>query len=122
MISHTTLGTKDLKKAEAFYSEILALMGGTQIHKSDTVMFWAFEGGNAKLSITLPFNGEPATYGNGAMVAFSLDSQSKVDSIYSIAIAAGGTCEGAPGERNNGAYYGAYFRDLDGNKIAIFHR
>jgi len=122
MISHTSLGTNNLERAESFYLGILALMGGVQIFKSDNVMFWEFEGGGAKLSITLPFDKEPATCGNGSMVAFNLVSHNKVDEVYSMAIGAGGICEGEPGERNNGAYYAAYFRDLDGNKIAIFHR
>lgn len=85
-------------------------------------MFWEFEGGGSKLALTLPFNGEPATNGNGTMVAFNLASIDKVDQVFSMALKLGATSEGAPGERNEGAYYGVYFRDLDGNKIAIFHR
>lgn len=122
MISHTTLGTNNLVKAESFYFDILAAIGGTQIYKSDKVIFWEFEGGGSKLALTVPFDGKPATHGNGVMVALNLNSISKVDEVFSMAIEAGATSEGEPGERNEGAYYGAYFRDLDGNKIAIFHR
>ncbi len=122
MISHTTLGTNNLEKAGLFYSEILSLIGGTQIHQSDTVIFWEFENSSPKLAITVPFNGEPATLGNGTMVAFSLCSTDKVDEVFAMALKSGAVSEGEPGERNGGAYYGAYFRDLDGNKIAIFYR
>jgi len=122
MISHTTLGTNNLVKAESFYFDILAAIGGIQIYKSDEVIFWEFEGGGSKLALTVPFDGELATHGNGTMVALNLASISKVDQVFSMAIEAGATSEGEPGKRNEGAYYGAYFRDLDGNKIAIFHR
>lgn len=122
MISHTTLGTNNLEKAEEFYLEVLSEIGGTQIYKSETVVFWEFEGGSSKLALTVPFDGEPATNGNGTMVAFNLPSINKVNKVFSIALKLGASSEGEPGERNNGAYYGAYFRDLDGNKIAIFHR
>ncbi|KGJ89440.1 VOC family protein [Thalassotalea sp. ND16A] len=122
MISHTTLGTNNLVKAESFYFEILGAIGGRQIFKSDKVIFWEFAGGGSKLALTVPFDGEPATHGNGTMVAFNLTSSNKVDEVFLMAIEAGATSAGEPGERNEGAYYGAYFRDLDGNKIAIFHR
>lgn len=122
MISHTTLGTNNFEKAEKFYFEVLGKIGGIQIYKSDTVAFWEFEGGGSKLALTVPYDGEMATHGNGTMVAFSLSSATKVDEVFSMAIALGASNEGDPGERNDGSFYGAYFRDLDGNKIAIFHR
>ncbi|MCW8864447.1 MAG: VOC family protein, partial [Colwellia sp.] len=83
MISHTTLGTNNLKKAESFYFEILGAIGGTQIYKSDKVVFWEFEGGSSKLALTVPFDGEPASNGNGTMVAFTLSSVNKVNEIFS---------------------------------------
>ena len=122
MISHTTLGTNDIERAGVFYLDILGRIGGSQIYRSDKVMFWAFEGSDAKLAITQPFDGAPATPGNGTMVALNLDSEKKVDEVYNRALTLGASCEGEPGARNDGAYYGAYFRDLDGNKIAVFHR
>jgi len=122
MISHTTLGTNNLEKAEKFYFDVLGEIGGTQIYKSETVVFWEFEGGGSKLALTVPFDGKPATNGNGTVVAFNLPIVNKVDEVFSMALRLGASNEGEPGERNDGAYYGAYFRDLDGNKIAIFHR
>ena len=122
MISHTTLGTNNIERAGAFYLDILGRVGGAPIYQSDKVMFWAFEGSDAKLAVTLPYDGAPATPGNGTMVALSLESANKVDEVHALALALGASCEGEPGPRNDGAYYGAYFRDLDGNKIAIFHR
>ena len=122
MISHLTLGTNNLSAAEAFYSKILKLMEATQIYKSDSVIFYEFPESDTKLSITKPFNGQDATAGNGTMLALKLKSADSVEAVYQLAMDLGAKCEGAPGPRNENAYFGAYFRDLDGNKIAIFYR
>ncbi|WP_223669874.1 VOC family protein [Kangiella shandongensis] len=122
MISHTMIGTNDIEKADRFYQKILPPMGGRQIYKSEQVMFWEFEQGGAKFAVSKPFDSKPATYGNGTMVAFQLQSKAQVRQLYAAAIDHGGGCEGEPGERNSGAFYGAYFRDLDGNKVALFYR
>ncbi|MFI2810779.1 VOC family protein [Microbulbifer zhoushanensis] len=122
MISHTTLGTNNLEKAEAFYDQLLPLLGGTKVMKTDRVIFFSFKNHEAKLAISKPFDGEPATNGNGTMVAFSAESDETVSAVYAKAISLGATDEGAPGPRLDGLYFGAYFRDLDGNKLAVFHR
>jgi predicted lactoylglutathione lyase len=72
----------------------------------------------------MPYNREPATAGNGSMTAFQAGSTVAVDAAYAAGIAAGGTDEGAPGPRSRYGlgYYGAYLRDLDGNKIHLVHR
>jgi predicted lactoylglutathione lyase len=71
------------------------------------------------LGVTKPFDGKPATRGNGTMVALQVDSKTKVDALYKLAIELGGTDEGKPGPRGDG-FYAAYFRDLDGNKLNCF--
>ena len=74
------------------------------------------------MSITKPFDGKPATVGNGTMVAIMLDSNEKVDAFYQKAIALGGTCEGEPRLRGElSGFYAGYFRDLDGNKLNAFY-
>ncbi len=122
MISHLTLGTNDIQKAEDFYSKILASCYAKQIYKSESVIFYQFPDSPTKLSITKPFDTLPATGGNGTMLALQLKSAEIVNDTYDLAIKLGAQCEGQPGHRNSGAYFGAYFRDLDGNKIAIFYR
>jgi predicted lactoylglutathione lyase len=72
------------------------------------------------LGVVLPFDGQGATGGNGTMVALMAASASVVDQVHAAALAAGGTCEGPPGQRMDG-FYGAYFRDLDGNKLCAFY-
>jgi len=122
MISHFNLGTNDLEKAEQFYNELLGLLNATQAMKSDRSIFYTFGENSAKLAINKPFDGEPATHGNGSMVALVATSPEQADAVHAKALALGGTCEGAPGDRGNDKFsvYGAYFRDLDGNKFGIF--
>ena len=71
------------------------------------------------VSIAKPYDGKPATVGNGVMVALAMDSPEKVDAVYAKALELGGTDEGAPGPRSE-QFYAGYFRDLDGNKLNAF--
>lgn len=121
MLSHTTLGTNDLARAESFFDAFLPLVGGSRHIKTDRAVFYSFGDGSSKLAISMPFNGKPATHGNGTMVAFSAHSTEEVDALHAKALALGASNEGEPGPRYNGMYYGAYFRDFDGNKFAIFY-
>jgi len=122
MISHVTLGTNDLARAIQYYDQILVLFGAKQVASTDTVVFYGFPDSQTKLAITRPFNGEIATFGNGTMLALKADSENKVKQVYDKAMQLNSECEGEPALRNNGAYFAAYFRDPDENKIAVFHR
>lgn len=121
MLAYATLGTNDLDRAARFYDELLAVIGGKRMME-EPGYFIAY--GNSKdgagLGITIPFNKETATVGNGTMVALEAKDRAQVDALYAKAIELGGTDEGAPGERFPG-FYAAYFRDLDGNKLNICH-
>lgn len=121
MISHFNLGTNDLERAEAFYNELLNLFGGQQLMKTERMLFYSLGDGSAKLAVNKPFNGEPATAGNGTMVAIGATGRDQVDECHARAISLGASCEGEPGERMDGMLYAAYFRDLDGNKFGIFY-
>jgi len=122
VISHLTLGTNNLDLAIQYYDQVLGLIGAKQTAKDDNVVFYEFPETTTKLAITKPHNGDVATFGNGTMLALKVDSDELVKDIYRLAISLGSKCGGEPGPRNNGAYFAAYFRDLDGNKLAIFHR
>jgi catechol 2,3-dioxygenase-like lactoylglutathione lyase family enzyme len=116
LISYITLGCRDLKLAESFYSPIMNKMGGTPAYRTDRLLAWSLGGNGPLLVVNLPFDGEVATYGNGGMVAFKVESQESVMALHSLAIELGGVDEGAPGPRGK-SFYGAYVRDLDGNKL-----
>jgi len=119
MIGYVTLGTNDLPRAAAFYDALFAEMGGKRFMEEDTFIAWMVTEDTPGIGITLPFNGEPATVGNGTMVALVVDSKEKVDAIYNTALSLGGADEGPPGQRMEG-FYAGYFRDLDGNKLNAF--
>jgi predicted lactoylglutathione lyase len=84
---------------------------------------WGAAWDKPALAVTNPYNKEPATAGNGNMIALVMDDRAKVDALYAKALELGGTDEGPPGLRGDEgpqAFYGAYFRDLDGNKLCAF--
>jgi len=122
MLSHTTLGTNDQVRAEQFYDALLPDFGGSKLMKTERGVFYAFGEGASKPALSKPFDGERATAGNGSMVAFSARAIEQVIALHAKALALGASCEGEPGPRYDGLYFGAYFRDPDGNKFAIFHR
>ena len=119
MIGYTTIGTNDLERARRFYDAVLAPLGGRRTLTYERSQYYGSPQRGAMLGVTLPFDGQAATVGNGWMVALSAAEPSVVDQVHAAALAAGGACEGPPGQRMDN-FYGAYFRDLDGNKICIF--
>jgi catechol 2,3-dioxygenase-like lactoylglutathione lyase family enzyme len=122
MIGYVTLGTNDLKSAVDFYDQLFATIGAGRFMETDQFVAWATAPDQPGISVTLPFDGQPATVGNGNMVAIAMDSPEKVDAFYQKAIELGATCEGEPGPRGEmTGFYAGYFRDLDGNKLNAFY-
>jgi catechol 2,3-dioxygenase-like lactoylglutathione lyase family enzyme len=120
MIGYVTLGTNNFERAVAFYDELLALMGAGRFMEFEGIFVaWAVAPDKPGISVTKPFDGKPATVGNGTMVALAVDSKELVHKIYDKAIELGGTDEGPAGPRSDG-FYAGYFRDLDGNKLNVF--
>jgi predicted lactoylglutathione lyase len=119
MIGYVTLGTNDLERACAFYDALLGSIGESRIFDEDGFIAWGTSMENPALSITAPFDGNPATVGNGVMVAIQMPSKEAVDAFHARALELGATDEGAPGQRIEG-FYAGYFRDLDGNKLNAF--
>lgn len=120
MLMAGRVGTKDLDKAIAFYDSIAALVGASRTLNRDTVVGYRGESG-ATLLVGIPYEGE-ASVGNGVQMGFNAPSRAAVDAVHAKALELGGTCEGAPGLRGPEgpmAFYGAYFRDLDGNKLVV---
>ncbi len=123
MIGYVVLGTNDLNRSAAFYDALLAEMGVKRMMSfGDRGYAWAAAMDRPMLCIMKPFNGHPATVGNGVMAGISADSRDQVDRIYKKALELGGADEGPPGLRSEGGdgFYAAYFRDLDGNKLDVF--
>lgn len=127
MIAYVTVGVDDLARAKRFYSAFLPALG------------YGFDESHGDLSFTLPrppglsfappdfyvkapFDGRPASAGNGTMVAFEARNQKQVRDLHAAAFAAGGSDEGQPGFRDayGPRFYVGYLRDPQGNKIALF--
>ena len=129
MFSHITVGTRDLQRAAAFYDAVLIPLGlkrrqvvpdggpeaACWVHPNRTL---------PRFYVYMPFNREPASAGNGNMVAFLAPNEAAVDEAHRAGLASGGTSEGEPGARPHYGlgYYGAYLRDPDGNKVHVVHR
>ena len=120
MIGYVTLGTRDLARGAKFYDAIAKEMDTPRMMDTEAFIAWGKWDGPAGIGLTVPFNGDPQSVGNGVMVALEAKDKDQVHRIYEIALAEGGTCEGKPGPRGEDGFYAAYFRDLDGNKLNAF--
>ena len=133
MLTYVSLGTNDLARATAFYDATLATLGLQRCITGDPdwdricAGWGTYEGGGARefaLWVGRPFDQQPATSGNGTMIALRAGSWKAVDDFHAAALAHGGTSEGAPGLRAHYSpdFYAAYVRDPDGNKLAAVCR
>jgi catechol 2,3-dioxygenase-like lactoylglutathione lyase family enzyme len=125
MIGYVTIGTDDIERAREYYDALLGELGAKRLMEFAENGFTLYGTGFGKpgLAITRPYDGAPAAAGNGNMVTLAVDTRDKVDALHARALALGGSDEGAPGLRTPEgprAFYGAYFRDLDGNKLCVF--
>jgi len=120
MIGYVTIGVKDMEKAKAFYSELLADLGASVTIDMGRIAFIGAGQGQPMLSICVPYDEGDPHPGNGNMVAIDPGSKEMVDKLYAKALALGASDEGAPGQRIDDVFYGAYFRDPDGNKMAFY--
>lgn len=134
MFTYMTLGTSDLQRSIRFYDPVMAALGiercATPGEEQDW-QGWAGWGlyqskGEKEMALWLcqPFNGKPATVGNGTMVALVAGSWAQVRNFHAAALAHGGSSEGGPELRRqyNPDFYSAYVRDPDGNKLAAVCR
>ena len=120
MKGYVTLGTNDLDAAARFYEQLLESIGVKMQREIPNHIVYFGDESDTEPAVIIPADGKPATPGNGMMVALRIDSQEKIRELHALAIELGGTDEGAPGPRGTGTFWGAYFRDLDGNKLVFF--
>jgi predicted lactoylglutathione lyase len=119
MIGYVTLGTSNIERAKKFYDELFAVIGAKRAMDSESFCMWSNSATGGGVAVIKPFDGKPATVGNGVMVALAVDSKDKVNALHAKALSLGGKDEGKPGPRG-GNFYAGYFRDLDGNKLNAF--
>lgn len=119
MIGYTTVGSNDIPKAAKFYDNVFGIIGAKRCFDHEGFVGWAMKEGEPMFSIVTPHNEEKATSGNGTMIAITVPNAEASQKMYAKAIELGAICEGEPGIRME-AYYCAYVRDLDGNKLNFF--
>ena len=124
MIGYVTVGSNDLEKARGFYDALMPAIGASRIMEfGDNFTMYGTSMGRPGLAVCKPYDGGIAAVGNGNMTAIACDTRANVDALHAKAMELGGSDEGAPGVRGEEgprAFYGAYFRDLDGNKLCAF--
>jgi catechol 2,3-dioxygenase-like lactoylglutathione lyase family enzyme len=120
ILGYVTVGTRDVERAAAFYDALLAPLGAKRVHSFDRGIFYGESG--MEFCVVTPFDSREAMPGNGVMAALKAPSRALVDETHARALAMGGSDEGAPGirGRESSGFYGAYFRDPDGNKLCVY--
>lgn len=123
MLSHTTIGTNDLERARAFYDAVIVPLGWSEKHDDPENFGFGYATPEARVPqfwVMHPYDKQPARPGNGTNVGFLARNRAEVRAFHAAALKAGGTCEGEPGLRPHyhPDFYGAYIRDLDGNKLS----
>ena len=127
MLSYLFIGANDIDASARFYDAILLPLGYEK-ESSDGQHSYSLSdiedksNGPGTVHVTKPFDGQPATVGNGMMPAFRADSRNQVENVHAAGLANGGADEGSPGTRAayTGGFYVAYLRDPVGNKVAVF--
>ena len=118
MLAYVTLGSNDIEKATAFYDAVLGELGAKRVFDNGRLYFYAAGAGQPMIAIGGPFDEKAATIGNGVMPAIAAPDTATVDRVYKKAMSLGAVDEGEPGQRMP-TFYGAYFRDPDGNKLCV---
>jgi len=117
MIDHVSIAVCDLAKSAAFYEQVLAPLGHTRMAERERTIgfgrkypeFWL----NARPDMA------PVAEDSGVHICLRAPSADAVREFHAAALAAGGKCDGAPGDRQATmtTYFGAFIRDPDGNRI-----
>ncbi len=119
MIGYVLVGTNNLEKAKSFYDGVMAELGGKRAMANERMQGYSNGQSPVMFGVCKPYDEKSATVGNGTMVSLAAASREMVDKTHRKALSLGAKDEGAPGLRGD-TFYGAYFRDLDGNKLCIF--
>lgn len=122
-LGYVTIGTHDPEAATPFFDAALGALGYEPSRPFPGWVMYGPKGKDAVLGLCRPYDGEAPRAGNGIMVAFKAETKEQIQAAHAAALANGGTCEGPPGYRPEGAtsgFYAAYFRDPVGNKYCAF--
>ncbi|ATY32119.1 VOC family protein [Sphingomonas psychrotolerans] len=122
-LNYVMIGSNDVAQGRSFYDAVLPLIGGTIFADFMPHGFCYELRGGGRIWVAPPHNKDSATPGNGNMVGLLCKSETEVRAVHAAALANGGSNEGDPGPRPQYGpdFYGAYVRDLDGNKMSFVY-
>lgn len=123
MIGYTLVGTNDIERAKTFYDALFGTIGAGRVMDFERSVIWGIAQDKPGFGVALPYDRQSASAGNGSMIGLAQDKRANVDALFAKAMEQGGMDEGAPGVRGEEgphAFYAAYFRDLDGNKLCAY--
>ena len=122
MIDHVSIGVSDLAASARFYDAVLAPLGYVKTDDREKTVGWGRSGkSHAEFWINARPGMQPLPADGGGHICLRTLSTEAVDMFHAAALKAGGKSDGAPGPRPgySEAYYAAFIRDLDGNKIEV---
>lgn len=117
-LGYVCIGTNDFDRATSFYDALFGELGGKRLFPTPHGLMYRV-GKGALIMVTRPYDKESATVGNGGMLAIEVDTKEQVAAMHAKALSLGAKSEGEPGPRGSFGDF-AYFRDLDGNKFAVY--
>lgn len=117
-MNYFVVGTNNLEAATKFYDTLFEQTGPKQSFSTERMVYWQDENSSFAFAVAKPFDEEPATFGNGTMVGFKVDTNEDVIRLHKKVLELGGSSEGEPNQR--GPVFSAYARDLDKNKISFY--
>lgn len=114
MIDHVSIAVSQLQHSIAFYEQVLSPLGLNKLVERDATA--GFGKRYPEFWINLR---EGVAADTGAHVCLRAPDTDAVDAFFAAALANGGERDGPPGLRTeySDAYYAAFIRDLDGNRI-----
>lgn len=122
-LNYVMVGSNDVNKARHYYDEVMPVIGGTiAVDYMPHAFCYELRGG-VRFWVSTPHNNEAAMAGNGNMVGILCENEAEVQAVHAMALSSGASNEGDPGPRPQYGpdFYGAYIRDLDGNKMSFVY-
>ena len=126
MLFYATVGAHDIAQSAIFYDAALSTLGWERLREVNDEIGYGPKGDRPRIWLLKPFNGLPASFGNGILICLYARSRAEVDKFYAAAIASGGQDEGKPGLRSVDSgylpnWYACYVRDPTGNKLSAVY-
>ena len=121
MIGYLMVGTNDLAGSLAFYDAVFAPLGYRQTDDSGRYVGYGLpdKPEESLFYVTGPYDRQPATAGNGTMIAFPTPTLDTLHEVYQIALKSKRHDEGALTKADDSPTHYAYVRDPAGNKLAF---